>query len=1585
MVPLRFRNLDQRVTWRLIGIILITGVVAIAFPASRVSFSASVPTVPAAFERLPPSSATTKHQGPDVVPGELLVRFRSDAVAVDKLGLRSETVVTEASRQIPVQLERLTEGPELVEGLRLARVAPEDAQSVITGLRSRPDVIYVEPNFIRRKATVPNDTRYTEQWALKNTGQFGPPGNDIRAETAWDITTGSRSIVVGVVDEGIDINHPDLKDNVWNNPAEISGNGIDDDGNGFVDDVNGWDFAHDDNTVFDYALPSYPPPDNYALDVDDHGTHVSGIIGALGNNANGVTGVNWHVSLLPLKFLGPMGGSSANLLKALSYAKVMRELWTSSGGAKGANIRVLNNSYGGFGFSQAELDAINSLAVSNIMFVAAAGNAKLNNDLIPEYPASYPAANIISVGATGLSDAVASFSNFGTSVHLSAPGVGILSTTPHSTYFFGSGTSEAAPHVAGAAALLYAAHPQVSLDAMRSALIYNGKQIDNQWSLSGRRLDLYASLQALAENDITAPAAITDFRVNFQTRQSVFLRWTAPGDDANAGRATLYEIRFSDAPFADEQAFAQARSLIRVFPLQAGGAEQANVQIPYRHASGFIGIRAVDNVGNKGAIASVSVSDDLVYADPYTIQESASQTLSTGGTALGIKGDDTFKDYVLPFNSDFFNNTIDRVTISSNGAIYVPIPNASSVPVGDFPGELISLRALERKALIAGLWDDLRTDRRVGDDVYVIGPDFQHPDRIIFRWQAVTYDTPTGPGTSRGENPVNFEIELRRDGTVITRYGDGNQKVLPIVGVSAGFDPYVVNSHTSESLLKDLTNAPAVTFSLRLPTAPQLRLTLATSSTIISGQELAYSALATNSGPSVAENSVLDVTLSPGQTFLSCSGGFACQGPPPGTNGGIVRVNFGALGVRNSGEVQIRVRVTAGSGSEPSASGKLSCARADVLPAFANAISKVVGDIFYSVPFTGASQIDSEGSHTVALRNGMAWGWGHNFYGQLGDGTKLNRGYAVQTQNLSSIVSIAAGRHFSMALRSDGTVWTWGDNEWGQLGNGSASTTQSSVPVQVVNLSGVVAISAGSSHALALRSDGSVWAWGANSSGELGGGSTDFAKHPEPRPVSGVANISAIAAGSNYSIVIDRGDGSLWAWGSNVNGRLGDGTTTARSSPVRVVGVSQVKSISPGELHCAVVTNDSSVWTWGFNRWGQLGLGTSDLNPHLIPVKVPSLQAIAVAVGYGHTMAVKPDGTVWAWGYNSQGQLGNGNADFGQVQPPHPEITQVSGLSNALAVAAGDEFSLALINDSSGTTVKAWGSNSFSNLGDGTREFRPRPVTVIEDALAAPNSPNAIDSTSPFVRQHYLDFLNREPDAAGLQFWINNIDSCGLDLGCREVKRIDTSAAYFLSIEFQETGYLVHRFYKASFGRRPLFTEFLADTQKIGKGVIVNAPGWQQLLENNKQNFAGDITTRPLFKSLYDILNNSGYVNTLISNSGASFSQPERDAMVNSLNASTRTRAQVLRQIVENQGFYNAEYNTAFVEMQYFGYLRRNPQDAPDNNLDGYNFWLNKLNEFSGDYRKAEMVKAFLVSTEFAGASGRREDLSLRPVPLVQE
>jgi hypothetical protein len=252
-------------------------------------------------------------------------------------------------------------------------------------------------------------------------------------------------------------------------------------------------------------------------------------------------------------------------------------------------------------------------------------------------------------------------------------------------------------------------------------------------------------------------------------------------------------------------------------------------------------------------------------------------------------------------------------------------------------------------------------------------------------------------------------------------------------------------------------------------------------------------------------------------------------------------------------------------------------------------------------------------------------------------------------------------------------------------------------------------------------------------------------------------------------------------------------------------------------------------------------------------------------------------------------------------------------------------------------------------------------------------SPNPIDESQFFVRQHYLDFLNREPDQSGWSFWINNIESCGSDAGCREVKRIDTSAAFFLSIEFQETGFFVYRVYKAAFGNAPnkpvplTIQEFLPETQEVGRGVVVNQAGWEQQLEANKQAWVASLTQRRRFTSVFGAVSNAQFVDTLNANTGGALSPAERDSLVARLNGNVITRAQALREVAENPEFKRREFNRAFVLMQYFGYLRRNPEDAPEPTLDftGYSFWLAKLEQFGGDYRAAEMVRAFIVSQEY--------------------
>lgn len=257
--------------------------------------------------------------------------------------------------------------------------------------------------------------------------------------------------------------------------------------------------------------------------------------------------------------------------------------------------------------------------------------------------------------------------------------------------------------------------------------------------------------------------------------------------------------------------------------------------------------------------------------------------------------------------------------------------------------------------------------------------------------------------------------------------------------------------------------------------------------------------------------------------------------------------------------------------------------------------------------------------------------------------------------------------------------------------------------------------------------------------------------------------------------------------------------------------------------------------------------------------------------------------------------------------------------------------------------------------------------------LSFGRSVNSINDSEAFVRKHYIDFLNREADAEGLAFWINNIESCGNDAQCREVKRVDTSAAFFLSIEFQETGFLVYRLYKTSLPPSaarprglPRFQEFLNDAQTIGNGVVVKQPNWPQVLEANTVAFINNFVTRPEFQQQYPVqLTPAQYVDNLNTLAGGALSTTERNALVNGLTGGQETRATVLRKVANDEDFRKAEFNRGFVLMQYFGYLRRNPDDAPDGNFNGYDFWLNKLNQFNGDYRAAEMVKAFIQSLEY--------------------
>lgn len=374
---------------------------------------------------------------------------------------------------------------KLVPGLSRAQIVSGlPVTETIRRLQTDPNVVYAEPNFIVSAALTPNDPRYPELYGLNNTGQTGGTADaDIDAPEAWDLQTGT-DIVVAVIDTGLDYNHEDIAGNVWSNPGEIAGNGIDDDNNGYIDDTRGWDFVNNDNDPFD---------DN------DHGTHVSGTIAAVGNNAVGVVGVNWRARIMPLKFLSATGsGTTADAIEAVDYSVLM-------------GARVSSNSWGGGAFSQALSDAIAAAGAAGQVFAAAAGNASANNDTTPSYPCSYTLANIICVAATDDDDLLATFSNYGAaSVDLGAPGVSILSTTPANTYASFSGTSMATPHVAGVAALALASDASLTVADLKALVLDNADAITALAGITvtSGRLNAYNTLQAL-NRVVVSPATAT--------------------------------------------------------------------------------------------------------------------------------------------------------------------------------------------------------------------------------------------------------------------------------------------------------------------------------------------------------------------------------------------------------------------------------------------------------------------------------------------------------------------------------------------------------------------------------------------------------------------------------------------------------------------------------------------------------------------------------------------------------------------------------------------------------------------------------------------------------------------------------------------------------------------------------------------------------------------------------------------------------------------------------------------------------------------------------------------------------------------
>ncbi|MCE9672828.1 RCC1 repeat-containing protein [Myxococcus stipitatus] len=349
---------------------------------------------------------------------------------------------------------------------------------------------------------------------------------------------------------------------------------------------------------------------------------------------------------------------------------------------------------------------------------------------------------------------------------------------------------------------------------------------------------------------------------------------------------------------------------------------------------------------------------------------------------------------------------------------------------------------------------------------------------------------------------------------------------------------------------------------------------------------------------------------------------------------------------------------------------------------------------------TGVVAVATGGAHSLALRDdGTVWAWGANSSGQLGDGnTWFGRSTPLPVQGLSRIVAVSAGFAHSLALRDDGVLFAWGMNNSGQLGDGS--TTNRLLPVQVPGVSDIVAVDGGNAFSLAVLSNGTVWAWGNNAQGQLGNGTTT--NEASPKQVPGLNDVKAVSAGFYDHALAVHANGTVSAWGNNDVGQLGDGTTSARSSPVQVQGLTQVLTVSAGGVHSLALRSDGTARAWGNNGFGQRADGT--FRQRLTPMKVEGLSNVkAVTANNSHSLALRNDGTVWGWGKNDHGQLGTGSISATST------LTQVQGLTNVVAISTGAIHSLAVRADG---TLWAWGDNSTGQLGDGTTTNRLAPVQV---------------------------------------------------------------------------------------------------------------------------------------------------------------------------------------------------------------------------------------------------------------------------------
>lgn len=1226
---------------------------------------------------------------------------------------------------------KMTLGETLAPGLftiRLPDATLEAVPEAITALDQLGDLILgVEADGVGFGAAAPNDSSFPSQWGNHNTGQSGGTVDaDVDAPEFWAVSGHAPGIVIAVLDSGLNFSHPDLAGIAWTNPGEITGDGIDNDGNGRVDDVTGWDFVNSDN---------------HGDDDHNHGTHVSGIIAAVRGNGTGIAGMLTGARILTCKILNSQNsGLTSNLIAATAYARL-------------EGVPVMNLSLQNYPNSSLLSSEFDACAAAGIVLCVAAGNQGVNNDTTPNYPSSFPQANIISVGNHTRWDVPSGTSNYGiSSVDLFAPGDSILSTVMGTGYSNFSGTSMATPYVAAVSAVLKYLNPAWGAAEIKAEILASAVPVPAYAgvSMSGARLN---AANAVVEPStfpgltLEHPAGLSldsgESSVSFGSAvmggagmvKTFIVGNSQIGTVLNIGSITVSGVNAGDFTIDTGSldfsiSGGESGTFSVLFSPVAEAARNAVLEIGSDDPDNPVFAVALDGVGSlangPGQQIIIRESSPVTMrpdAEPFQIDAFAS-----GGGVLDyevLAGPATVDSSgVVTLNGS--EGAVTLLVTQAGGDGYDPVETFVTFNVGT-PQSYSKVVAGHSSWATFAIRDDgtLWTWGFV-NGLFQLG-DFSSGGRV----------EPKQIGTASNWTDLAmgnaFGMGLRADGTLWS-WGSNSNGQLGDGSVSSKSSPVQIG---------------AGRFWVSMSAGSSAAAAVADDGTLWAWGSNSAGQL--GQGDNLQRTSPTQIGSQTNWSKVTCGTTFTLALNEAGEIWAWGSNTFGQLGQGDSVSLSAPTRVGVGTDwSEVVAGANHVLALKDdgSLWGWGNGSNGQLGNGNFSsrnVPTQAGglknwSSINAGFSTSAARKvDGSLWVWGSNTAGQLADGTTTSRNSPQRFGKGGDWAGIDTGNSHTVAWRNDGSVWVAGDSfgfsgarpralaraippggiwqhlagtsfgfhairedgtlwQWGRSGSGlfgNGSTAELNSRTQLGTDTDWAALESGghgvgSVHSLAIKENGTLRASGSNFSGQLGtGNTTSSTLFVAVDPASG-AVWDRVAVGSSFSVGI-RTNGTLWGWGLNSSSQLGQGVTANRLLPHQTGTASDWTRISCGLTFAAGIRSDGTLWTWGTNIWGQLGDGTQ------VPKSSPTLVGsssdwVEVVCGANHVLALKSDGTLWAWGSNEFGQLGLGDTDLRLAPAPVlPERTWTR-------IVAGGNTSAAIGSDG---TLWSAGDNSSGQTGGG--------------------------------------------------------------------------------------------------------------------------------------------------------------------------------------------------------------------------------------------------------------------------------------------